>query len=209
MGKQIAKGTTCWKLKQFAPYQPIWSMQNRIFMSCKSRLNLQSSPLKVWCFFPEAYVYSASIWRRKWIHNNRVIFGRELWDRGLVMYRGKGWRKKWVSFPRIYKNYQIDFVDFAHYSMALLFSRFLLRVLVRGRGLRGLKTPRGNSSRVKCWNGSPFNTITEGEIFLSLLHVHTACCLSWVAEVSVSEFAYSYGVKLIFMEKVNEHSSIQ
>ena len=135
MGKQIAKGTTCWKLKQFAPYQPIWSMQNRIFMSCKSRLNLQSSPLKVWCFFPEAYVYSASIWRRKWIHNNRVIFGRELWDRELVMY--------WVSFPRIYKNYQIKFLNLDHYSMPSLFSRFLLRVLGRGERTEGAQDPQG------------------------------------------------------------------
>ena len=125
---------------------------------------------------------------------------------------GRGWRKIWVSFSRIYKNYQIKFLNFDHYSMAPPFSRFLLRILGRGRGLRGLKTPRGNSSRVKCWNGSPFNTITEGEIFLSLLHVHTACCLSWVAEVSVSEFAYSYalyGVNHIFMEKVNGYSSIE
>ena len=122
---------------------------------------------------------------------------------------GRGWRIIWVSFPRIYKNYQINFCRFCPLLYASILSRFLLRVLVRGRGLRGLKTPRGNSSRVKCWNGSPFNTITEGEIFLSLLHVHTACCLSWVAEVSVSEFAYSYGVKLIFMGKVNEYSSIQ
>ena len=30
---------------------------------------------------------------------------------------GRGWRKIWVSFPRIYKKYQIDFVDFAHYCM--------------------------------------------------------------------------------------------
>ena len=56
---------------------------------------------------------------------------------------GRGWWKIWVSFPRIYKNYQIKFLNLDHYSMAPLFSRFLLRVLGRGERTEGAQDPQG------------------------------------------------------------------
>ena len=56
---------------------------------------------------------------------------------------GRGGRKIWVSFPRIYKNFQIKFLNFHHYSMAQLFSRFLLRVLGRGERTEGAQDPQG------------------------------------------------------------------